>query len=227
MSSSATKVQRPRLVAHWKIRSQRSECYKSQVVSLKRHQRRKTLTACLAWMLAVPSFRMVLKTGFSVLKTSSLSIPEPSWMHRRHAREAAALCSTPLPESHHKQAENFTSVIPTRIFKAQILNRKPFFKQRSMLSVMVILLSVINSYRILVAMAVFSPSRAPCLVLALGRECNYTVQTAAVGFAKTQRTETLQHHPLCCAVLSKFRLKTNLLSTVLSMYTFSLYWKSS
>lgn len=52
-----------------------------------------------------------------------------------------------------------------------------------MLSVMVILLSVINSYRILVAMAVFSPSRAPCLVLALGRERNYAVQTAAVGFA--------------------------------------------
>lgn len=36
-----------------------------------------------------------------------------------------------------------------------------------MLSVMVILLSEINSYRIRVAIAVLSPSSAPCLVLAL------------------------------------------------------------
>lgn len=36
-----------------------------------------------------------------------------------------------------------------------------------MLSVMVILLSEMNSYRIRVAIAVLSPSRAPCLVLAL------------------------------------------------------------
>lgn len=36
-----------------------------------------------------------------------------------------------------------------------------------MLSVMVILLSEMNSYRIRVAIAVLSPSSAPCLVLAL------------------------------------------------------------
>lgn len=56
-----------------------------------------TLTACLAWMLADPSARMVLKMGFRVLNTSSLSMPEPSWMHRRQARDAAARCSSPLP----------------------------------------------------------------------------------------------------------------------------------
>lgn len=39
-----------------------------------------------------------------------------------------------------------------------------------MLSVMVILLSEMNSYRIRVASAVLSPSRAPCLVLALKKK---------------------------------------------------------
>lgn len=39
-----------------------------------------------------------------------------------------------------------------------------------MLSVMVILLSEINSYRIRVAIAVLSPSSAPCLVLALRKQ---------------------------------------------------------
>lgn len=39
-----------------------------------------------------------------------------------------------------------------------------------MLSVMVILLSEMNSYRIRVAIAVLSPSSAPCLVLALRKQ---------------------------------------------------------
>lgn len=46
----------------------------------------------------------------------------------------------------------------------------PFLRQRSMLSVMVILLSEMNSYRIRVAIAVLSPSSAPCLVLALKKK---------------------------------------------------------
>ena len=46
-------------------------------------------------------------------------------------------------------------------------NLLPFLRQRSMLSVMVILLSEMNSYRMRVAMAVLSPSKAPCLVFAL------------------------------------------------------------
>lgn len=41
-----------------------------------------------------------------------------------------------------------------------------------MLSVMVILRSEMNSYRIRVAIAVLRPSRAPCLVLALNRKGN-------------------------------------------------------
>ena len=55
----------------------------------------------------------------------------------------------------------------------------PFLRQRSMLSVTVILRSRMNSYRSLVAMAVFSPSKAPCLVLALEErraESSYTKQ---------------------------------------------------
>lgn len=39
-----------------------------------------------------------------------------------------------------------------------------------MLSVMVILLSEMNSYKIRVAIAVLSPSSAPCLVLALRKQ---------------------------------------------------------
>lgn len=46
----------------------------------------------------------------------------------------------------------------------------PFLRQRSMLSVMVILLSEMNSYRMRVAIAVLSPSSAPCLVLALRKK---------------------------------------------------------
>lgn len=121
--------------------------------SLRRSRGARLLTACLAWMLAAPSLRMVLNTGLRVLKTSSLSIPDPSWMHRRHASEAAAHCSTPLPGL-QMQTANLTfctevmatcrekSLFPT------IWNHKwsqPFFKQRSMLSVIVILLSEMNS----------------------------------------------------------------------------------
>lgn len=52
----------------------------------------------------------------------------------------------------------------------------PFLRQRSMLSVMVILLSEMNSYRIRVAIAVLSPSSAPCLVLALEKNrCNHSL----------------------------------------------------
>lgn len=49
-----------------------------------------------------------------------------------------------------------------------------------MLSVIVILLSEMNSHRIRVAIAVLSPSSAPCLVLALRKQvhkhsfCHYT-----------------------------------------------------
>lgn len=37
--------------------------------------------------------------GFKVLRTSSLSMPEPNWIHSRHAKEAAARCSSPLPDN--------------------------------------------------------------------------------------------------------------------------------
>lgn len=70
---------------------------------------RRTLTACLAWMLADPSARMVLKIGFRVLNTSSLSMPEPSWMHKRQAREAAARCSSPLPGRNRSGSQHFPS----------------------------------------------------------------------------------------------------------------------
>lgn len=49
-------------------------------------------------MLADPSAKMVLKMGFRVFRTSSLSMPEPSWIHRRQANDAAARCSSPLPD---------------------------------------------------------------------------------------------------------------------------------
>lgn len=49
----------------------------------------------------------------------------------------------------------------------------PFLRQRSILSVMVILLSEMNSYRMRVAIAVLSPSSAPCLVLALRRKYHH------------------------------------------------------
>lgn len=110
---------------------------------------------------------MVLNIGLRVLNTSSLSIPEPSWMHKRQANEAAARCSSPLPKHTKSNKFRFMASIYLRNSKFKHAAYKPFFKQRSMLSVIVILLSKINSCRILVAMAVFNPSRAPCLVLAL------------------------------------------------------------
>lgn len=58
-----------------------------------------SLTACLAWMLADPSAKMFWKMGLRVFNTSSLSIPEPSWIHSRHAKEAAARCSSPFPKT--------------------------------------------------------------------------------------------------------------------------------
>lgn len=134
----------------------------------------RTLTACLAWMLADPSARMALKTGFRVLSTSSLSMPEPSWMHKRQAREAAARCSSPLPGRN-------SSGVSIRPAAQQEKDRgheallEPFFRQRSMLSVMVILLSKMNSYRMRVAMAVFSPSSAPCLVFALRKQTSLSL----------------------------------------------------
>lgn len=129
-------------------------------------------------MLADPSARMFLKIGFSVLNTSSLSIPEPSWMHSKQAKEAAARCSSPLPNTRKKKKSqmiyehkdkhalslkhwNTCHLIDSNTFLV------PFLRQRSILSVMVILLSEMNSYRMRVAIAVLSPSSAPCLVLAL------------------------------------------------------------
>lgn len=156
ISSSATRVQRPRLVAHWNTKSRSTDCYNLKFagfLSYKGAIEEQLFTACLAWMLADPSLRMVLKTGLRVLKTSSLSIPEPSWMHRRHASEAAAHCSTPLPGLHMQTASSTfcTDVMATSeekrlfpIIQSHKLNQ-PFFKQRSMLSVMVILLSEMNS----------------------------------------------------------------------------------
>ena len=228
------------------------------------------LTACLAWTLADVSARMLMKRGFRVFSTSSLSMPEPSWMHSRQARDAAALCSSPLPERHHGEGEEggvrrvsfnggrfknnavsykfegktrslllmgkqallkesekycmtriqaimrplkekqinslngqfkpcmslaalphlnsfrfYINALPrTTLISIQQVRqpdetpsehdvtvasrRVPFLRQRSMLSVMVILLSEMNSYRMRVAMAVLRPSRAPCLVFALG-----------------------------------------------------------
>lgn len=109
ISSSATRVQRPRLVAHWNTKSRSTDCYNLKFagfLSCKGAIEEQRFTACLAWMLADPSLRMVLNTGLRVLKTSSLSIPEPSWMHRRHASEAAAHCSTPLPGLHMQTASS-------------------------------------------------------------------------------------------------------------------------
>lgn len=79
-----------------------------------------------------------------------------------------------------------------------------------MLSVMVILLSEMNSYRMRVAIAVLSPSSAPCLVFAL--KTNQRIVTFILtGGGRHQRSGQVSH----------------LLSTVLSMNPFSLYWKSS
>lgn len=78
-----------------------------------------------------------------------------------------------------------------------------------MLSVMVILLSEMNSYRMRVAIAVFSPSSAPCLVFALRQQNNRHFHRHGGGATRG------------------FRQASHLLSTVLSMNPFSLYWKSS
>lgn len=76
-----------------------------------------------------------------------------------------------------------------------------------MLSVMVILLSEMNSYRMRVAIAVFSPSSAPCLVFALTTNKESSLLSSWGGGGLSQAS--------------------HLLSTVLSMKPFSLYWKSS
>lgn len=145
----------------------------------------RTLTACLAWMLADPSARMVLKIGFRVLNTSSLSMPEPSWMHKRQAREAAARCSSPLPGTSRRGSQHFPSRPGGKLPHEVLL--EPFLRQRSMLSVMVILLSEMNSYRMRVAIAVFSPSSAPCLVFALRKQ---TVVTFPPRWVCKRRSRT-------------------------------------
>lgn len=136
-------------------------------------------------MLADPSARMFLKIGFSVLNTSSLSIPEPSWMQSKQAKEAAARCSSPLPNTRKKKKKKRKSQMIYEHKYKHALSLKhwntchlidsntflvPFLRQRSILSVMVILLSEMNSYRMRVAIAVLSPSSAPCLVLALRKK---------------------------------------------------------
>lgn len=108
MSSSATNVQRPRLVATCWNRQIYSVGFTVKALRFCTTQSRRTLTACLAWMLADPSARMFLKMGFRLLNTSSLSIPEPSWMQSRQAKEAAARCSSPLPGRARGQGINFS-----------------------------------------------------------------------------------------------------------------------
>lgn len=76
-----------------------------------------------------------------------------------------------------------------------------------MLSVMVILLSEMNSYRMRVAMAVFNPSSAPCLVFALLKRH----KTIRIFFLPPSRQ------------LCNCKTVLDLLSTVLSMNPFSLY----
>lgn len=141
-------------------------------------------------MLADPSARMFLKIGFSVLNTSSLSIPEPSWMHSKQAKEAAARCSSPLPNTRKKEKRKSQMIYEHKYKHAPSLKHwntchlidsntflVPFLRQRSILSVMVILLSEMNSYRMRVAIAVLSPSSAPCLVLALRKKYIYINQS--------------------------------------------------
>lgn len=57
-----------------------------------------------------------------------------------------------------------------------------------MLSVMVIRLSEMNSYRIRVAIAVLSPSSAPCLVFALQKQVSETFIIAIIQIIKISRT---------------------------------------
>lgn len=90
-----------------------------------------------------------------------------------------------------------------------------------MLSVMVILLSKINSCSILVAMAVFNPSRAPCRVLALKEKQCYSehwinaLLRCLRGKISQLRTDLVsqQMH----VVRPRSVPDTNLLSTVESM----------
>lgn len=120
MSSSATKVQRPRLVAtyyrkrlswfSWRLLFTQpvNKAFFQWNKNILHHQQESVLTACLACMFADPSTRMFLKMGFRVLNTSSLSMPEPSWIHSRQAKEAAARCSSPLPDSERGGHSIFT-----------------------------------------------------------------------------------------------------------------------
>lgn len=68
-----------------------------------------------------------------------------------------------------------------------------------MLSVMVILLSEMNSYRMRVAIAVFSPSSAPCLVFALRETNNPELFFLSVLSADGETSERFPtFYPPCC-----------------------------
>lgn len=65
-----------------------------------------------------------------------------------------------------------------------------------MLSVMVILLSEMNSYRMRVAIAVFSPSSAPCLVFALTTNKESSLLSSWGGGGDSARLPTFYRR--CC-----------------------------
>lgn len=68
-----------------------------------------------------------------------------------------------------------------------------------MLSVMVILLSEMNSYRMRVAIAVLSPSSAPCLVLALRNRNKESALVCPRGGGHTRSPDGFPtFYPPCC-----------------------------
>lgn len=88
-----------------------------------------------------------------------------------------------------------------------------------MLSVMVILLSEMNSYKIRVAIAVLSPSKAPCLVFAL-KETNVLLILKLKNSVKLQRN-FIQEQKLMSYKLKQIFFLPSLydqVSPILSLY---------
>lgn len=109
------------------------------------------------------------------------------------AQEAGQGSCRPLLFTFAWQKQEWESAFPLP-FRRKTINAhgyevvpEPFLRQRSMLSVMVILLSEMNSYRMRVAIAVLSPSSAPCLVFALRKQ---TLMSFTPCWVCDQRSQT-------------------------------------
>lgn len=208
ISSSATRVQRPRLVA---------TCEGGQICSARTTFRPlclgvHTLTACLAWMFADPSARMVLKMGFRVLNTSSLSMPEPSWMHRRQARDAAARCSSPLPGRNGNVGVSLSPPTPPAQENYQSESPGTFLE------------AALDAVR-----DGHPPLRDELVQDARGHRCLEPVQRPLSGLCagETSNPEFYFSPSVLGCGMGDVGKVADLLSTVLSMNPFSLYWKSS